>query len=86
MYHDMDGWWMLWGGLMMLLFWGGLAVVAAWVIRSLVNSERESGDDSLAIARRRYASGEITREQFEQLRDDLSRGSGGIARTGSERH
>jgi len=81
MYHDMDGWWMVWGGLMMLLFWGGLIALVVWVVRSFVNPDHEGGDESLAIARRRYASGEITREQYEQLREDLSRGSGGIAHT-----
>lgn len=28
-------------------------------------------DDPVAIARRRYAAGEITREQFEQIKHDL---------------
>lgn len=32
----------------------------------------ESGDQALEVARRRYAQGEIDREEFERLRRDLS--------------
>lgn len=77
MYHDMDGWWILWGGLMMLIFWGGIVALVIWAVRSLVNRDEGQPERPLEIARRRYASGEITREEFEQIRQDLSvRGSG----------
>lgn len=74
MYHDMDGWWWLWGGLMMLLFWGGLIFLVVWAVRSLVNPAERERDDPHEIARRRYASGEISRGEFEQIRSDLSNG------------
>jgi len=70
---DGMGWWMVWGMLMMLLFWGGLTALVIWTIRSLTG--RTGDDDALDIARRRYASGELTQEQFERLRNDLGRGA-----------
>jgi len=66
---DMDGWWMVWGTIMMLGFWGGLIAVAVWAVRSFVDRGREP----IEIARQRYAKGEITSEEFEQLRDRLRR-------------
>lgn len=72
----MHGMWGLWGlgmGLMMLLFW--VVVIAALVygIRWLATEGRAPQRETpLEIARRRYASGEITREQFESLKQDLS--------------
>jgi putative membrane protein len=69
--HDGMGWWMVFGGLWTLLFWGGLIWLIVWGMSRLVAPSRES-DSPLEIARRRYARGDITREEFEQLRHDLS--------------
>jgi uncharacterized membrane protein len=41
------------------------------LVRALANRDvfrQPPGDDALAILRRRYAAGEITREQFEERR------------------
>jgi putative membrane protein len=63
-----------------LLFWlaiiAGVVALVVWVVRS--SSQRGTGSsshgpDALEIARRRYASGEISKEQFEQLKNDLGR-------------
>ena len=67
------GWWMVFGGLWFVVFWGGLIALIVWGItrftRRGYNAPRR---DPLDIARERYASGEITREEFEQLKKDLS--------------
>ncbi len=34
---------------------------------------RSLGNEPLEILRRRYASGEITRDEYEQMRDDLTK-------------
>ena len=61
------------GGLVMLVFWGALIVVAVLVVRHLAGgvAERDVRTSPLDILKRRYASGEITREQYEQMRKDL---------------
>lgn len=72
--HDGMGWWMVFSGLLWLAFW----VLIVYVIMSLVSRARSAGQptppevpDPLDIVRRRYAAGEITRDEFERIRDDL---------------
>ena len=80
MWHTGDGmgWWMLWGGLMMVFFWGAIIALAIWAVQSLGRSDdrpTQRGTTSpltpLDIAKERYARGEITREQFEEVRRTL---------------
>ena len=60
------------GGLAMLVFWSALIVGAILVVRHLgVVPGSEVRTSPLDILKRRYASGEITREQYEQMRKDL---------------
>ncbi len=73
------GWGWLAMGLMMLVFWGGLVVLAVLLVRALFPGGQQlppgsSGHQPTAreILDQRYARGEITREQFEQMKGDLS--------------
>ena len=61
------------GGLAMLVFWGALIVGAVVVVRLIGGGllGRDVPTSPLDILKRRYASGEITREQYEQVRKDL---------------
>ena len=63
------------GWLAMLAFWGAVIVGIILLVRTLGDpagaSTARREDDALAILRRRYASGELTREQYEQMRQDL---------------
>ena len=73
MWYDHMGAWMFFGGLWMLLFWGGLIALIIWGITRL--SRRNGAPPKhtpLDIARERYAKGEISREEFEQLKKDLT--------------
>ena len=75
--HSIGGWWML-GGLLMFLFWCG---IIALIIGGIARLNRRNAcmyhhsmerDNSVEIARERYAKGEITKEQFEQIKKDLT--------------
>jgi putative membrane protein len=74
--HMMSGWigsWIaLWAVLALALI--VLAVVATvWLVKHLSSSG--SGSDDRRILERRYASGDMDREEFLQRRDDLARRS-----------
>src|SRR5438270_2260929 len=57
-----------------LLFWAafvlGLVALVRWAA-GLPWGHREEESDALEVARRRYARGEITREEYQRLRDEL---------------
>jgi putative membrane protein len=62
--------------LWMLLPVGLMALVAGLIVVLLRSqpAERHPGPETpLAIAQRRYASGEIGRDEYERIREDLSR-------------
>lgn len=64
-----------WGWGIMMLFWTALFVVGViFAIRLLKNDTPADGHkvDPLDIIKERYAKGEITKEQFSQLKKDLS--------------
>ena len=77
------GWgWMVGGGLMMLLFWGVLIFLVGLGIWALIRSgQQRSGDSSqtsvakqdraLEILKERYARGEITKTEYEEMRNDI---------------
>ena len=66
------------GGLVMVLFWVVLIVGAVWLARGLFPTGQQPPASSARlepsadeILKQRYARGEITKEQFEQMRRDL---------------
>lgn len=67
--YGMMGFGMGFGLIFMLLFWGALI----WLIINLIKSsqsEREK-DDSTAILKKRYAAGEISKKQYEEMKREL---------------
>jgi len=67
------GWWMAFGGLWMVVFWGGLIALIVWGITKLGGRKAPTPKhDPLDIAKERYAKGEISKEEFEQIKKDLS--------------
>ncbi len=66
---------MAWGGWWMVLFWLGVIALIVWGVRMLTNGSPNSGRHSAETARdiieRRYARGEISREEFLDLLTDL---------------
>ena len=77
-WHDAGmGWWMLFGGLLWLGFLAAVIVLAVWGFRRLSDRgdsepKTDAKRDPLEIAKERYAKGEISKEEFEQIRKDLS--------------
>jgi putative membrane protein len=71
--HDGMGWWLVFGGFWMFIFWGGLIALIVWGITRLTRGGISiPKHDPLDVAKERYAKGEISREEFEQLKKDLS--------------
>jgi putative membrane protein len=64
-------WMWLLGTLTMLLFWGALIVLIVWAVRQFTPGQRPPAGDPMTILRRRLAAGEITQEQFDQIRRTL---------------
>ena len=67
------------GGLVMVLFWVVLIVGAGWLVRGFFPSGQQPSASSTRsepsadeILKQRYARGEITKEQFDEMRRDLN--------------
>lgn len=67
------------GGLVMVLFWVVLIVGAVWLVRGVFPggqqppaSSTRSEASADEILKQRYARGELTKEQYEQIRRDLN--------------
>ena len=71
----MMGGWMMggggWMGVGMVLFWVLIVIGTYLLIRGFVTSGRGERDRAVAIAKERYARGEITLEEFEEIKKHL---------------
>jgi putative membrane protein len=80
----MEPWMMNWGfgmwwliPVMMVAFWiaviAGIFFLFRWLLLSTSKRhEIPPGETALDIAKKRYAKGEISKEEFERLRKDIS--------------
>jgi putative membrane protein len=66
------------GVLLMVLFWGGLIALAVWLVQALFNRapqlppfQGSEGGGAQQVLDARYARGEITKEQYELMKQDL---------------
>ncbi|OGP66249.1 MAG: hypothetical protein A2169_12755 [Deltaproteobacteria bacterium RBG_13_47_9] len=68
----MWGWWGM-GWIFMIIFWGliilGLIFFVRWLVRMAKTTQIE--ESALDILKKRYARGEINKEEFEQKKKDL---------------
>jgi len=57
-----------------ILFWVAIIALAVWLISSLVSraNSQPPAELPLDILKKRYARGEITKEQFDEMRRDLN--------------
>jgi len=61
------GWWMLMGSVWFVVFWG----IVIWAVVRLT-SRPERDESALELAKRRYAAGQLSREEFDQIRRDIA--------------
>ena len=63
------------GGLSMLAFWGalivGIVLLIRWATGPGTGERGRTGESATEILRRRYAAGEITADEYEQMRKRL---------------
>jgi putative membrane protein len=74
MLHQMDGsfmglGWLFWIIIVALIVWLGLSVSRRYHERNIEKGEDQS---ALDILKKRYARGEISQEEFEQKKSELS--------------
>jgi putative membrane protein len=67
----------IFGGLLMLVCWGLIIVGVVLLVRWLWDLGRAAGGSGggaapLDILKRRYARGEITKEEFDRIKQDLA--------------
>ena len=70
-YGHMFGWG-IWGWLMMPLFWGGIILLVVWLVREVSGTNSSQSNRALEILKERYAKGEISQEEFEAKKKDLT--------------
>lgn len=56
-----------------IFFWILIVLGVVALIRCIIQPGQKQKDEALELLRRRYASGEINREEFEEKRKDLLR-------------
>jgi len=72
------GWGMGLGAFFTILFWGAVIGLIVWLIIRLTKgedkdkAEKHKPINPIDIAKERYAKGEISKEEFEQFKKDLS--------------
>jgi putative membrane protein len=72
MWHEGFGWFGF-GGLWMVLLWGALIAFITWSISRFTRQDSsELKVSHVEIAKERYAKGEISKEEFEQIKKTLS--------------
>lgn len=62
------------GPILMVLFWIFVIVGAVYIVRYAFDAKRNAHQESaLDMAKKRYARGEISKEEFEALKQDLKK-------------
>lgn len=74
MFHGLDGGGFMWLG---ILFWIVLFIVVIWIVITVIKKNKITGsgfpdtETPVDIIKKRYAKGEITKEQFEEMKKSL---------------
>ncbi|MBI4686365.1 MAG: SHOCT domain-containing protein [Nitrospirae bacterium] len=61
------------GGLFMVLFWALVILGIVYLVKLIIGTKgEERGETALDILKKRYAKGEIGKEEFEDKKKDLT--------------
>ena len=74
MWWNWNGGWMWFGGILMIIFWVAVILLVVWLVRRMSGQGMGMSHTSnaLDIAKERYAKGEISHEEFEKIKRNLS--------------
>ncbi len=67
------GWGMGFGWFWMILVWALVIAGIVYIVQAVIRGSRKSeqAESPLDILKKRYARGELSKEEFERMRDDL---------------
>ncbi len=66
------GWGMGFGWVFMIVFWALVILGVVYLVQMATRGGKSIGQETpLDILKKRYAKGEITKEEFERMKDDL---------------
>lgn len=70
-----SGWGMGFGWVFMIIFWALVILGVIYVVQAAMRGGKGEAqkETPLDILKKRYARGEITREDFERMKDDLGK-------------
>ena len=68
------------GMILILLFWSGLILGGIWLVRTVFSNSKTNQSEKwttiqtspLELLERRYARGEVSREEYQQIKADLT--------------
>ena len=71
--YGMMGFGMGFGFLFMILFWGVIIWLVYALIKAAQPNTQNKGENAMEILKTRYAKGEISKKQYEEMRKELIR-------------
>lgn len=71
----MGGWGMGFGWISMIIVWAVIILGVYYLIRLIAGGAKKEGpkETALDILKKRYARGEISKEEFDRMKDDLTK-------------
>lgn len=58
------------GGFFMIIFWIWIIFVIVFVLKNLLTGKHQA-ENALNILKKRYAAGELRKEEFEEMKKDI---------------